>query len=351
MSDIKETFIREKHSLREAMACIERNIYKIAIIVDGDDKFIDAITDGDIRRAILSGIMLDDSIIDIKGFPGTRSRSSSVVASSDISPQRLQEIFALTQVRQIPVLDEEGRILRIELVDHETRLSALVADACVMAGGLGERLLPLTLETPKPMLSIGGKPLLESTIERLRDCGIQNIWLSINYKRQVIRDHFGDGNELGVRIRYIEEEFPMGTAGSLSLISADNPLLVINGDVVTRVDFVSLVNHHNFAGNDLTVGARIHDYTVPFGVLELDGDRVSGVVEKPSFRNFVNAGIYVLNPETLELIPRGVRYDMTDLIQLVLSENKSVGSFPIYEYWSDIGIMEDYEKANKEEAE
>jgi NDP-sugar pyrophosphorylase family protein len=218
-----------------------------------------------------------------------------------------------------------------------------------MAGGFGKRLLPLTQNTPKPMLPIGEQPLMERMIGQLRDAGIHRVNVTTHFEPEKIRDYFGDGERFGVNLNYVSEERPLGTAGALRLIETKKePLLIINGDILTRVDFRAMLDFHREHQADLTVGVREYDFQVPYGVIETEGARVTGVNEKPVYKFFVNAGIYLLQPALDEFIPKDERFDMTDLIEKLIAAGRTVASFPIMEYWLDIGRLADYERAQED---
>ena len=215
-----------------------------------------------------------------------------------------------------------------------------------MAGGYGSRLRPLTEDLPKPMLPVGNKPLLELIVEQLKQAGIRQVNVATHYKSEVIAEHFKNGEAFGVDIRYVKEDQPLGTAGALSLIEeVDEPLLVMNGDILTRVDFRALLSFHREHKADLTVCVRQYEFRVPYGVIDTDGVLVKGISEKPMVRQFINAGIYLLNPQVRRLIPNGRPYDIPDLIERLLKENGTVVCFPIREYWLDIGKVDQYDQA------
>jgi NDP-sugar pyrophosphorylase family protein len=218
-----------------------------------------------------------------------------------------------------------------------------------MAGGYGTRLHPFTKDIPKPMVSVGDKPLLELIIQQLREAGISRVSVTTHYKREVITRHFGDGRDFGVEISYVEEDEPLGTAGALSLLDAsEEPLLVINGDIITRVDFRAMLNFHRDHQAEMTVGVRQYEFRVPYGIVETDETRVTRISEKPIVRHFINAGIYLLNPEVCRFIPKGKPYDMPELINRLVEGGHRVVSFPVREHWLDIGQIEDYQKAQSE---
>jgi NDP-sugar pyrophosphorylase family protein len=218
-----------------------------------------------------------------------------------------------------------------------------------MAGGFGSRLRPLTDQIPKPMLPVGDRPLLERTIARLRDSGIRTVNVTTHHLADQIKSHFGDGEAMGVDIHYVSEERPLGTCGGLRLVEElKEPVLVINGDILTGVNFGDLVGFHRKVGADATVCVRKYEVQVPYGVVEVDGTWLRGVKEKPSVGFFVNAGIYLLEPTVQRFIPEGERFDMTDLIARLLAEGRPVATFPIVEYWLDVGQPADYAQAQRD---
>jgi NDP-sugar pyrophosphorylase family protein len=218
-----------------------------------------------------------------------------------------------------------------------------------MAGGFGKRLGPLTEKTPKPMLPVGDRPLLERTIQQLRRSGIRDVSLTTHYLRDNIEQHFGRGEAFGVNLSYLKEDHPLGTAGGLKLLKkVEGPLLVMNGDILTGVSFQEMLAYHRQYHAEMTVGVRTYEVSVPFGVVECEDIRVTRMHEKPLLRFFVNAGIYLIESSVFEWIPEGQRFDMTDLIQKLLETGRSVVSFPIVEYWLDVGRPEDYRQAQED---
>ena len=223
----------------------------------------------------------------------------------------------------------------------------------LMVGGLGTRLRPLTSDTPKPLLPIGDKPILKTIIDQFKSYGFVNFIFCTNYKETQIKQYFGDGSKFDVNINYVSEEKRLGTAGALSLVKQeiDEPFFVMNGDLLTRLNFDTMMKYHKKDGYKMTIGSREYNYQVPYGVVQLDNQEVQDLVEKPSHSVFVNAGVYILEPELLDLIPYNEFYDMTDLINELIGRDESIGAFPIREYWADIGQHEDYKKANEEYSE
>jgi NDP-sugar pyrophosphorylase family protein len=252
-------------------------------------------------------------------------------------------------IRQIPLLDEGGHVVDIVLMQDLVKSYELPLKAVIMAGGFGKRLLPLTEEVPKPMLPVGDKPILELIVNQLQNSGIRKVQMTTHYKPEVIKQHFGAGEKFGLEIQYVNEDQPLGTAGALgSLEKSDEPMLVLNGDILTQVDFRAMLAFHRENQAELTVAVRKYDFQVPYGVIQCDGAHVMGVDEKPTYNFFVNAGIYLLEPSAHRSIPLAQRFDMTDLIEKLTAEERRVVAFPVVEYWMDIGRQNDYVQAQQD---
>ena len=338
--------ISADRSIREAIACIDQNAKGVVLVVDQHRRLIDTVTDGDIRRGILRGISLDKPLSCLIGRDAESSVSKPVTALLGTEREALLKLMHDRGVRQIPLLDEENRVAGLVTLDELFPSQILPLQAVVMAGGLGTRLRPLTEEVPKPMLPIGGRPLMEHLIQQLRDIGIRQVNVATHYRPDKIRDHFGDGRDFGVNLNYVNEDSPLGTAGALGLMDGPRePLLVINGDILTQVDFRAMIAYHHEHRAEMTVAVRRYDVQVPYGVMECEGVNIRRVTEKPQLVFFVNAGIYLLDPPVYDFIPNGQRFDMTDLIQCLLDAGRTVVSFPIREYWLDIGQHSDYVQA------
>ncbi len=345
-SDISAMCLTLSDPIRQAIVCIDRTRWKIALVVDNERHLLGTVTDGDVRRAILAGMDLNSPVKTLLDRRAPVAHPTPLTASVGTSRADLLSMMNEYTLRHIPLVDESGRVVEVALLDDLDREEELPLRAVVMAGGYGTRLRPITEGLPKPMLPIGDRPLLELTLQQLRDAGIKRVNLATHYKGDIIANHFGDGHNFGVKIRYVEEDQPLGTAGALGLVEkSQDPLLVINGDVVTRVDFLAMLDFHRHHTADMTVAVRQHEVQLPHGVVETDGLAITGITEKPILRHFMNAGIYLLNPEMCRFVPSGRRYDMTDLISRLIAEGCRVVSFPIREYWLDIGQVEDYQKA------
>ena len=328
------------------MECIDQSARGIALVLDQHRRPIDTVTDVDIRRAILAGMNLDLSINELLKNRQPGFASGAITAPLGTDDTRLLHLMTENDVRHIPLVDEAGCVADISFLTELVKEYELPLRAVVMAGGQGSRLRPLTEELPKPMLPVGNKPLLQLIVEQLKQAGIRQVNVATHYKGDVIAEHFKNGEAFGVDIRYVKEDQPLGTAGALSLLEeVDEPLLVMNGDILTRVDFRALLHFHREHKADLTVCVRQYEFNVPYGVIEADGVNVKGISEKPIVRNFINAGIYLLNPQVRKLIPNGQPYDIPDLIDRLINEQRTVVCFPIREYWLDIGKVDQYDQA------
>lgn len=350
MKELEDLVVSPLCSVRDVMECIDRGARGIALVLDDERHLIATVTDGDIRRAILAGMDLNlpaTVLIEQREPPF----DSPITAPAGTDDPALLHMMAGTSVRHIPLVDESGRVIDVADLSELVREYELPLQAVVMAGGYGTRLRPLTDGLPKPMLPVGDKPLLELIVEQLRDVGIRQVNLATHYKGDIIAEHFKDGRDFGVDIRYVREDEPLGTAGALSLLEeSDQPLLVINGDILTRVDFRAMLNFHRDHNADLTVAVRQYEFRVPYGVIETDGVAITGISEKPVVRQFINAGIYLLNPSVQRLIPNGRPYDIPDLIGHLLQSGRPVVCFPVREYWLDIGKTDQYDQAKADVA-
>jgi dTDP-glucose pyrophosphorylase len=345
MTDLANLFVTPAAPIRDVMACIDRNMKGVALVVDAGQRLVATVTDGDIRRAILRGVDLDRPVERL--VQAARSDHQIPITVPVGTPSAdILELMTRSDVRHVPVIDAAGRVVDLIWLADLVKQAELPLRAMIMAGGFGRRLRPLTDETPKAMLPVGDRPLLEQIVGRLREAGIRRVNVATHYRADVIQEHFGDGRDFGVEIRYVNEGEPLGTAGALGLLAAsDEPILVVNGDILTQVDFRAMLDFHRTHRAEMTVAVRPYELRVPYGVVQTDGVAITGVAEKPTERYLINAGMYLLNPDVCDLIPANTRYDMTQLIERLVAERRRVVSFPIREYWLDIGQSEDYEKA------
>ncbi len=343
MKSVQNIKLTLESTIRQALKIIDSGGMQIAIIVDSDDRLIGTLTDGDIRRGLLNNLTLDDRIESIVFTAPT------VALLGDSKAEILKK--ALTKrLRQIPIVDQDHRVIEVQDIEELVRPHRKPNKVVLMVGGLGSRLRPLTETTPKPMLKVGNKPILQTIVEKFAEYGFVDIIMCVNYKSHIIQDYFGDGSAFGVTIEYILEEQRMGTAGALSLLSSvpEEPFFVMNGDLLTNVNFEHLLEYHTSQNALATMCVREYDFQVPYGVVNVEGSRILSIVEKPVHKFFVSAGIYMLSPNVLELIPKNKFYDMPTLFDALIAQKKTAVSFPLREYWLDIGRMEEYERANNE---
>ena len=344
--DLDSITIPVGEQLRAAVVAIDRNQRGIALVVDSDCRLTGTVTDGDVRRAMLAGKGLDTPVANLLAEKIESPYPQPVTALAGTDASVLLQIMRDRVIRQIPLVDAEGRVAGLVTLDDLAPDQPLGLQAVIMAGGFGSRLMPLTQEMPKPMLLVGDKPLMEIIINQLRHAGIRQVNITTHFQRDKIKSHFGDGHNHGVVLNYIDEETPLGTAGALGLMPLPTePMLVINGDILTDVDFKAMLEFHRDHRAEMTIAVRKYDLEVPYGVVESEGVNVHRLTEKPQFSFFVNAGIYLLEPAVHGLIPGGQSFNMTDLIQRMLDAGRSVVSFPVREYWLDIGRHSDYDLA------
>ena len=329
--------------MQEVLAVIDRGAAQIALVTDEDQRLLGTITDGDSRRALLSGFPMTACAEEVM-HRGFRSLPATATEEEALSLMRREVIH------QIPALDDVGRIVHLfrleELIKPEPRSNPVI----IMAGGKGRRLGQLTSECPKPMLPVRGKPILEIILEQCIDAGFRDFYFSVNHLKEQIQNHFEDGAYWQANIQYLEEDKPLGTAGALSLLPTmpDHPLLVLNGDVLTRVDYKRLLQFQLEHESAATLCVREHTTQIPYGVVRMDDITVQAMQEKPVLSHYVNAGIYLLDPGLLELVPSDQFFDMPQLIEEAIAQGHRVSAFPIHEYWLDIGLPETLDRAHQE---
>jgi dTDP-glucose pyrophosphorylase len=341
--DAEQYFIEPASSIHDAIVCINRNTKGIALVVDQERYLLGTVTDGDIRRAILMGMSQDTPVSELLSRRDISPKPSPVTAQVGTPLAELLQVMQEHSVRQLPILDAQGRV--VDLVTQSDLLPESLPSlpAVIMAGGFGKRLRPLTEDLPKPMLPVGGRPLMERIIAQLRLAGVQKVNVTTHYKPEKIREYFGNGQAFGVELSYVNEAHPLGTGGALGLLPAPSgPFLVINGDILTQVDFRAMLAFHQEHQADITVAVRQYSLKIPYGVVECEGASVCRLREKPEVSFLVNAGIYLLEPSVYVYMPNGQPFNMTDLIQWLLDDGRRVVSFPVHEYWLDIGQHTDY---------
>lgn len=374
ISDFENYLVSPDTGIREVLDCIGKYGKGIALLVEGG-KLITTFTDGDVRRSILADVPLGGSANDLLEHKRLRGGAEPIVATKEDSPIEMLSRMDRHTINHLPVVDGDllcGLVFRSDLASAlRVPVSPLVradeaadraladshplvgVEAVLMAGGFGKRLMPLTEHVPKPMLPVAGKPILERIMEQVRDAGISRFHFTTHFLPEVIRDHFGDGGEWGVDVSYVHEDEPLGTGGALGRIEVetDADVLLMNGDLLTRVDLAKFAEFHAAEGADLTVGVRQFDMEVPYGVVRCTDSRVESVEEKPVVPFLVNAGVYMVGGAARAIVPRSGRYDMTDLIGDLVARGFKVSAFPIVEYWMDIGRMQDYRRAEEEQGD
>lgn len=344
MKDWQSVLVESGTTLARAVKIIDKSALRIGLVVDDSRRLLGTVTDGDIRRALLDHISFDVPVNEVMCvFPK--------VARPDWGRERVLAAMENDVLLQLPVVDSEGIIVGLQTLHELIGKKSLSTPVFIMAGGFGTRLHPLTEQCPKPLLKVGGKPILELTLERLIEFGFHNFYISTHFLSEMIRDYFGNGEKWGVSISYTREESPLGTGGALGLLPHDEinePLLLMNGDLLTTLNFESLLDFHNEQNCAATMAVRTYEHQVPFGVIENEGCRLRSIVEKPLQKCFVNAGVYVLQPEIVKSVDEGTVVDMPDLLENWIGVGSGVSTFPLNEYWLDIGRMDDFNRAQIE---
>jgi len=341
---LKSTLVRSDATVREAIELLNADEFGIVLVVDEQQKLLGTITDGDIRRALLDGIVLEDPV-------DSAMHKNPLTSTTSASLDEMRLHMHQHEVLQMPVLDSRGRVVDLVLANEPEKNKRYENQVIIMVGGLGQRLRPLTENVPKPMLEVGGKPILQGIIENLVSQGLYNFTLCLNYLGDVVEDHFGDGNKFGATITYTRENRRMGTGGALSLLNERpcRPCIVMNGDILTTLDFHSLRQFHNEHKASATMSLNEFEVQIPFGVIETRGGKVKKMTEKPTHKSFVNAGIYMLSPEVFDYIREDTEFDMPTLMQDLIDQGVDVAGFPIFEHWLDIGRPTDLAVARKKQ--
>ena len=343
MSSWRDALVSSSMTLRQTIEAITASSLQSALVVDENNKLLGTVTDGDIRKAILAGK-------DLNITAAEAMRKSPTTSSASTPRTVIIKLMREKRIHQMPILNESGQVVDVLTVDDMLGAQEKSNSVVIMAGGLGTRLHPLTQDTPKPMLNVGGKPILETIIQSFIDQGYVNFFISLNFKAEVISDYFGDGSKLGASITYLHETTRLGTAGGLSLLPSEVkfPIIVMNGDLLTRISVDALVDFHQRENAVATMVVREDHYQVPYGVVEVDGTQIVDVKEKPMQRHLVNAGIYVLSEQSLANIPRDTYYDMPTHFTKLAADGHRTAAFPLHEYWVDIGRLDELERAQRE---
>lgn len=341
--DWKNILIKPDQPIRDALQLIDSESLRIALVVDDELRLLGVVTDGDVRRGLLNNLTLASPVSIVMN-------RNPLTAEKGTARKDLIKFMERAKLLAIPLMDGDkvSGLETLQRVGHDSKYQNPVF---LMAGGFGTRLRPLTDNCPKPLLKVGDKPVLEILLNSFIKAGFENFYISTHYLPDMIREYFGDGSKWNVKISYVHEETPLGTGGALGLLPADTPdlpLIMINGDILTNVDFERVLEFHNKHQAAATMCVRDYEYQVPFGVINGEGNKIISMVEKPVQRFFVNAGIYVISPAIRNSVHQNCNIDMPTLLERFISGYADVLMFPIHEYWLDIGRMEDYYKAQRD---
>ena len=343
MLDWRNISLKPDDTLINAIKVLQDGGFRIALVSDNYGKLIGTITDGDIRRALINQVDMKSSVSNVMN-------SNPVSVVKNVKNKEILSLMSSQGLLHMPIVDKDGILIGLETLQHLVERGRYDNPVFLLAGGFGTRLHPLTKNMPKPLLKVGLKPILGTIIDQFINFGFHDFYISTHFKSAQVRNYFKKGDFSDLSINYVHEDSPLGTAGSLGLLPdnlPDLPLIVMNGDLLTKVDFPNLLDFHNGNNSEATMCVRKYDFQVPYGVIEIDNYKIKNIKEKPIHNFFVNAGIYVLNKELIKKIDGKSYLDMTDFLHNEL-KNGSVNAFPIHEYWLDIGQMDEYQKANNE---
>ncbi|MDT7520067.1 nucleotidyltransferase family protein [Rhodoferax sp. TBRC 17660] len=344
MNQWKRIAVPKDTPLETAIATLDEGGQRIVLVVDDDERLQGTLTDGDVRRALLRHQPLTTPVGEVMCI-------RPQVAQLQWSREKILSVMESTRLLHLPVVDAVGRVVGLETLHELLDKKPIDNPVFLMAGGFGKRLYPLTQDCPKPMLKVGDKPILELILQSLADVGFHRFYISTHYLPEMIRDYFGDGSRWGVSIQYVHEDVPLGTGGALGLLPRGEvglPMILMNGDLLTRVDYRSLLEFHQRHQGAATLCVREYESQVPYGVIQSEGHRITQIVEKPVQRFFISAGIYVLSPELIGRVVPGERIDMPTLLEQEIVAGRDVNMFPVHEYWLDIGRMDDFHRAQEE---
>ena len=335
----REIILPIRVSIKDVVKILDQVALRIVLITDESNLLIGTVSDGDIRRGLLKGLSLDSPIESIV-------KRDPVVVSPELSRKKVLQIMTSNKIQQVPVVNERNEVIGLHLWDELNAPTTHENLFVIMAGGKGTRLHPQTINSPKPLLLLAGKPILEHIIDRAKSNGFNNFVIAIHYLGHMIQDYFGDGEKFGVKIRYLNESTPLGTAGALSLLDPkpNSTFIVTNGDVVTDINYVEILNFHKQNKAIATMAVKRYEWQNPFGVVQTQGLEITDFEEKPITRSYVNAGIYVLEPSSLSFLKKSETCDMPRLLKRLKEESNSLIAYPIHEPWLDIGRPEDLSK-------
>ena len=343
MENWKDVVVSPETPLGDAIAKIDASGLQVALVLAPDDCLLGILTDGNIRRVILAGRSLQVPVSEVM------NPQPIVVLASTPRDEKLALMRRMT-LHHLPLVDDAGRVVGLATLDELIGTTGRPNWVVLMAGGRGTRLQPLTDECPKPLLVVGGRPILETILESFAEQGFKRIFLSVNHKAEMIRNHFGAGDRWGVQVEYLQENIRLGTAGALSLLPEKPtvPIVVMNGDLLTHTNFDNLLQFHAAQSALATMAVREYDFQIPYGVVRLNDTRIVAIEEKLVQKFFVNTGIYVLSPEALNFLPTNTLFDMPTLFEHLIDAGKATAAYQLHEYWLDIGRLEDFDRAQRE---
>lgn len=341
MKNWRDTLIDKNNTIREALIVINQSSLKIALIVTDANKLLGTVTDGDIRRAMLNNFSMETSVAEIMN-------TQPKVAKISTCKRQVTDLMEQYLLNSVPIVNDENIVVDLvsfhQLVKKVSHTNAVL----LMAGGLGTRLSPLTNDCPKPLLKVGDHPLLEIALKNFAESGFKRFYISTHYMPEKIQKYFGNGSQWGVDITYVHEQNPLGTAGAIGLLPKSDiveNLIIMNGDILTNIDFNKLLEFHQESQADATMCVREYVHQIPYGVIETDGYKITTIKEKPSSQHFVNAGIYVLSPNLVNNVKKNKAVDMTTLLENCIAQDGEVAVYPILDYWLDIGRLDDFQQA------
>jgi dTDP-glucose pyrophosphorylase len=337
----RDTVIRSSTPIKVAIEQLNKVGIKIALVLDNNEHLLGTVSDGDFRRGMLRGLTLQDSVEKIMNTnPRTVKENSSRID--------ILNLMEKTKILQIPIVDDENKVIGLHLWDEISAKTKYSNVMVIMAGGKGSRLHPQTQKTPKPMLEVAGRPILEHIIRRAQGQGFNHFIIAINYLGKNIEDYFKNGESFGAKIEYLREELPLGTAGALSLISKnpEKAFIVTNGDVITDINYSNFLEFHSSQNASVTVAVHTHEFQIPYGVVQIDGLKMVSYEEKPIVSNLISAGVYALDPTILDLIKEIKFRNMPEVLEIAKNLQKNVIVYPLHESWIDVGRPEDLYKAN-----
>lgn len=339
----RRTLLHGDATIKDAINVLNVSELRIVLAVDENEKLLGTISDGDIRRGLLKGLQLENSLAAIWNH-------EAIVVPENMSTEMVKELMLVNKIQQIPIVDENQRLIGLHLWDEFVYPVSRENIFVIMAGGRGTRLGTQTENCPKPLLLVAGRPILEHIINRAQAEGFTHFVIAINYLGYMIEEYFGDGRKMGVKIDYLREEKPLGTAGALTLFEElpNLPIVVTNGDVITEIRYAAILDFHEKQGAAATMAVRSHEWQNPFGVVQIQGVEIISYDEKPIYRSNVNAGVYVLDPAVLKFIPKSEAFDMPSLLEIAGKNSERIVAYPVHEQWLDVGFPKDLQQAENQ---